>query len=359
MNLQQNGSATSRVRGRLYALAATFTATAMWAATDSRRLDDAQRHMEKSVTLAALSGDGQAQHQIWRYPSALAGQRGRWADAVGASEAAMANSVHGRDPLYASLSHARLAVSLPGLGERTRTRRALDRADEAFARADPEAFRPMSMDFYTRGELDGLTGIAHLRLGDAERAEFHLHRCLAALRPDQRRDHAYYTLHVAFAQLAQLGQLDIDRACSTAATVVPPPGSTPTGRIPHPLKTFTQQLNRRTPDVRPTLAELYAEVYADRLSDPFFSMERFQERLDGHVSRPGWEAVVGYDNGQAAGYAYGSPLPERSRGGRECSLRFPNRTQTRQAAGVRSHCSNRWSAYRGARPAAPTASTRN
>lgn len=66
-------------------------------------------------------------------------------------------------------------------------------------------------------------------------------------------------------------------------------------------------------EVRPTLAELYAEVYADRLSDPFFSMERFQERFDGHISRPGWEAVVGYDAGQAIGYAYGSPLPEQSR----------------------------------------------
>lgn len=251
MDLQQNGSATTRVRGRLYALAATFSATAMWAATDSRRLDVAQQHMEKAITLAGLSGDGQVQHQIWRYASTLAGQRGRWADAVAASEAAMVTSVHRRDPRYASLSHARLALSLPGLspGEHTRARRALDRADEAFDRADPEASRPVSMDFYTRGELDGLTGITHLRLGDPEKAEFHLHRCLSALRPDQRRNRAYYTLHVAF---AQLGQRDIDRACTTAAAVIPPPGSTPTGRIPHLLKSFTRHLNHRAPDARIT-----------------------------------------------------------------------------------------------------------
>ncbi|MGO4758455.1 Tat pathway signal protein, partial [Streptomyces sp. 2MCAF27] len=60
--LQQNGSATSRIRSRLYALGATFTATAMWAAVDSRQLDRAQRHMEKAITLAGLSGDGQVQH---------------------------------------------------------------------------------------------------------------------------------------------------------------------------------------------------------------------------------------------------------------------------------------------------------
>ncbi|MFE1957301.1 hypothetical protein [Streptomyces sp. NPDC059479] len=171
------------------------------------------------------------------------------ADAVAASEAAMVTSVHRRDPRYASLSHARLALSLPGIGEHTRAQRALDRADEAFNRADPEAFRPASMDFYTRGELDGLTDITHLRLGNPEKAEFYLHRCLSALRADQRRNRAYYTVHVAF---AQLGQMDIDQACSTAAAVIPPPGSTPTGRIPHLLNTFTRHLNSRAPGARTT-----------------------------------------------------------------------------------------------------------
>lgn len=74
-------------------------------------------------------------------------------------------------------------------------------------------------------------------------------------------------------------------------------------------------------NVRPTLTDLYAEVYADRLSDPFFSVERFQERLDGHVSRPGWEAVVGWDGDQAVGYAYGSPCRSARDGGPECSRR--------------------------------------
>nr|WSZ99250.1 hypothetical protein OH820_29490 [Streptomyces sp. NBC_00857] len=249
MELQQNGSATSRIRSRLYALAATFTATAMWAATDSRRLEVAQQHMEKAITFAGLSGDGQVQHQIWRYASTLAGQQGRWADAVAASEAAMATSVHRADPRYASLSHARLAVSLPGLGEHVRARRAIDRAYEAFSRADPDAFRPASMEFYTRGELDGLIGITHLRLGNPVEAEYHLHRCLSALRADQLRNRAYYTVHVAFAQLAQT---DIDQACSTAATVIPPPGYTATGRIPYLLDTFTRNLNKRAPDARVT-----------------------------------------------------------------------------------------------------------
>ncbi|WP_329017856.1 GNAT family N-acetyltransferase [Streptomyces sp. NBC_00690] len=65
--------------------------------------------------------------------------------------------------------------------------------------------------------------------------------------------------------------------------------------------------------VRDTLVDTYAEVYADRLAEPFLSLHRFQERLQGHISRPGWTAVVGYDGDQAIGYAYAAPLPESPR----------------------------------------------
>ncbi|MES4906361.1 MULTISPECIES: GNAT family N-acetyltransferase [unclassified Streptomyces] len=62
-----------------------------------------------------------------------------------------------------------------------------------------------------------------------------------------------------------------------------------------------------------TLTDVYAEVYADRISDPFFSIERFEERLEGHVSRDPWEVVIGWDGDEPVGYAYGTPLPPRSR----------------------------------------------
>ncbi|WOI59630.1 GNAT family N-acetyltransferase [Streptomyces fradiae] len=66
-------------------------------------------------------------------------------------------------------------------------------------------------------------------------------------------------------------------------------------------------------DIRPTLVSLYGEVYEREIAeDPFFSVERFEQRLQGHSSRPGWEAVVAYDGGEAAGYAYAAALPERT-----------------------------------------------
>lgn len=60
--------------------------------------------------------------------------------------------------------------------------------------------------------------------------------------------------------------------------------------------------------IRPLLVRLYAEVYADVLSDPFFTVEAFAERLDHHAASATWEAVVGRQAGEPVGYAYGSAV---------------------------------------------------
>jgi hypothetical protein len=69
-------------------------------------------------------------------------------------------------------------------------------------------------------------------------------------------------------------------------------------------------------DVEPvwdTLIDIYAEVRADRLHDPHYSVERYAERLARHASEPGWEAVIGYDGDQAVGYAYGNRIEHGDR----------------------------------------------
>jgi hypothetical protein len=56
--------------------------------------------------------------------------------------------------------------------------------------------------------------------------------------------------------------------------------------------------------------DVYAEVYAKEITtDPFFSLERFAERLNGHSSRSGWACVVGEVEGDVVGYAYGFREP--------------------------------------------------
>lgn len=51
-----------------------------------------------------------------------------------------------------------------------------------------------------------------LRLGEPDRAEYHLHRTLGALHSDRVRNRAYYVAHLS---LAQARQGDLALACST------------------------------------------------------------------------------------------------------------------------------------------------
>jgi GNAT superfamily N-acetyltransferase len=56
------------------------------------------------------------------------------------------------------------------------------------------------------------------------------------------------------------------------------------------------------------LIEVYADIYAGRVGDPFFSLERFAERLARHQSARGHMLVTGEIGGELVGYAYGVTL---------------------------------------------------
>ena len=64
--------------------------------------------------------------------------------------------------------------------------------------------------------------------------------------------------------------------------------------------------------IQPELFALYAEIYTDQLTNPFYSVERFAERFAGHSARTGFELVTGRIDGELIGYAYGGPLPART-----------------------------------------------
>lgn len=58
--------------------------------------------------------------------------------------------------------------------------------------------------------------------------------------------------------------------------------------------------------IAPQLIEVYAEVYErEAADDPFFTVERFTERLRAHASRPRWGCAFGDVDGEPVGYAYG------------------------------------------------------
>ncbi len=134
MNLQDRGSAGQRVRGQLYAVAAAFTSSAMWAAIDGRRFDAAQRHHDRASRLAGMSSDRAIQFRIWSHAGTLYRHLGRPSDALAANDVARNLSIARRDPLFGSLGHARHAAIHGTTGDRTAVRRSLGHAQEALDR---------------------------------------------------------------------------------------------------------------------------------------------------------------------------------------------------------------------------------
>ncbi|MGW0574994.1 hypothetical protein ACWD25_03310 [Streptomyces sp. NPDC002920] len=61
---------------------------------------------------------------------------------------------------------------------------------------------------------------------------------------------------------------------------------------------------------RRILVDIHVEVRQRDfgLAGTFYSAERFDERLSGHSSLPGWETVVAYDGSEPAGFVCATPL---------------------------------------------------
>ncbi|KPI10140.1 hypothetical protein OK074_3143 [Actinobacteria bacterium OK074] len=66
-------------------------------------------------------------------------------------------------------------------------------------------------------------------------------------------------------------------------------------------------------DIRPQLLSVYAEIYADRLTEEFHNVERFDERLGWNTEVPGFAAVIGHLADRPVGYAYGCTLQPTTR----------------------------------------------
>ncbi|MFF3313147.1 XRE family transcriptional regulator [Streptomyces sp. NPDC002952] len=258
LNLQNSGSASQRVRNNLYGCAASFRSSAMWAAIDGRRYADAKAHMREAQALAEMSGDQAIKFRIWSHAGAMYRHMGRPAEALAANDVARGLHITRRDPMFASLGLARQAAIHGVAQDRTRTRRALDQAQDALDRMDPNDFRPVWLSaFYDQAELNSLALSAYLQLGDFLIAESHAHRCLATLRPHMRRSQAITTTRLAHAQLAQG---DIEAATATAMQVSAD-AATQHPRVSRMLQEFGAALRARAP--RSSTAQIWIEHTRD------------------------------------------------------------------------------------------------
>ncbi|MFI9076241.1 XRE family transcriptional regulator [Streptomyces sioyaensis] len=247
--LQNSGSASQRVRAYVYGCAAAFRSSAMWAAIDGRRYEDAMVHMREAQALAELSADPAIKFRIWSHAGTLYRHMGRPMEAMAANDVARGLSITRRDPMFASLGLARQAAVHGVAGNATAARRSFDQAQDAMDRADPGANRPVWMtSFYDQAELDSLALTGYLALGDYETAEAHAHRCLAALRPHMQRSKAIATTRLA---CAQLGQGDVGPAVATAMSV-PADAAAHHPRVARMLRGFHIKIQTMAPNSQTT-----------------------------------------------------------------------------------------------------------
>jgi ribosomal protein S18 acetylase RimI-like enzyme len=67
------------------------------------------------------------------------------------------------------------------------------------------------------------------------------------------------------------------------------------------------------PGLRDELVDVHADARAELLGNPFYSRERFAERLDAYAQDPDFDLVVGRVDGRLVGYAFGGPLGAATR----------------------------------------------
>ncbi|MFI9392041.1 XRE family transcriptional regulator [Streptomyces bauhiniae] len=213
---KQKLGATQRVRQRLFSVAADYTATAAWSAIDARQGGRAATLLGKALYLAGMGQDPVVEMKVWNSYAMLAFQQGEHHEAVDAGLAAQTTAITKRDPLFASLAHARTAIGHSTLGNRQAAIRSLEYAQEALGKASLDDPRSSWMAFYGPAELTAMRAIVLDRIGDSADAEAASHRALGSIPEQFRRNRALATARLA---LAQLHQRDIDQACATASGV--------------------------------------------------------------------------------------------------------------------------------------------
>ncbi|MCH6163134.1 XRE family transcriptional regulator [Streptomyces marispadix] len=213
---KQHKAASQRIRKRLFSVAAEYTTAAAWSAVDARQLERAREHLNRALYMARLARDSIAELDVWNVFAMLARQQQRHTEAVDSGRAAQATAVARRDPLFASLAHARTAIGHANCEERQAALLSLGHAKEALNKAVKGAPRPSWIAFYGRAELLAISAIVHDRLGDPVHAEAASHQALAAIPRQFRRNRALATVQLA---LTQVHQRDVEQACETAGDV--------------------------------------------------------------------------------------------------------------------------------------------
>src|SRR6266511_1270649 len=72
------------------------------------------------------------------------------------------------------------------------------------------------------------------------------------------------------------------------------------------------------------IGPVYEASHADVITDPFYSTERFIDRVRGYIKAPGFGLVAAYSEETAIGLAFGYVLPRNARWWEELTTFVPD-----------------------------------
>ncbi|GAA1403165.1 hypothetical protein GCM10009639_47500 [Kitasatospora putterlickiae] len=201
-----------RVESALYQVIGELHASAGWFAFDTGDHTRAGQNFDAGLRASLLAGDRMLQARIWAYMSRQSWELGRATETVTIARAALDATRNGRDHRLSALLHGRLALGYAASGESVRCAGALARAEVSLDRATgttPSAW----LAFVGPGELLGAAAMAHMDLGQADKAADQEEQGMRLLAPGFRRNRFAKSVHLAECYLAAN---ELEQAVDTA-----------------------------------------------------------------------------------------------------------------------------------------------
>ncbi|MGW2870918.1 hypothetical protein [Kitasatospora sp. NPDC001225] len=190
-----------RVEAALYQVIGELHASAGWFAFDTGDQPRASRNFDSGLRASLLAGDRMLQARIWAYMARQSWELGRATETVTIARRALDATRNGRDHRLSALLHGRLALGYAASGESSRCATALARAEIALDRVSG-ATPPAWLAFVGPGELLGAVAMAHMDLGQADRAADQEEQGMRLLDPKFRRNRFAKLTHLSECYLA-------------------------------------------------------------------------------------------------------------------------------------------------------------
>ncbi|GGQ94668.1 hypothetical protein [Kitasatospora griseola] len=209
-----------RVEKALYQVLGELHASAGWFSFDSGDQARASRNFDSALRASLLAGDRMLQARVWAYMSRQSWELGRATETVTTARAALDITRNARDHRLSALLHGRLALGYSAAGQGARCGTALARAETALDRIgdDPAA---AWLAFVGAGEVMGAAAMAHMSLGQPDRAAYQEEQGMQLLDPRFRRNQFAKATHLAECYLAANRLEEAVQIAGTALSLYP------------------------------------------------------------------------------------------------------------------------------------------